>query len=305
MLSIGHQRHYSMLYAHANEVVKSGVLGDVRHIRAQWHRNNRGTRLDANGHPHPTGSAAATPGRQRRAEGRRRPTSRTWSPASTATRAWKSWCRWRLYDRTGGGLMAELGSHQLDACSIFLGKKRAARRLRRRRQVLLQGRPRGRGPRLRHLRVPRRELPQGFRHRGGRRRLQAEGRHRRRSPIRRSARTRFEPYGECVMGSHGTMVVEQENKVMLFAEPDPNNKSGGDSRSTTVTVTSGSKGPVLEASSSSAPTDSAPTPGQVAGGGWCVGPRQPRLQGGDGRLRLLRPHVRAGRLGKGTAGVAD
>src|SRR6201999_1661912 len=31
--------------------------------------------------------------------------------------------RWRLYDRTGAGLMAELGSHQLDACSIFLGKK--------------------------------------------------------------------------------------------------------------------------------------------------------------------------------------
>src|SRR6201999_2725748 len=30
--------------------------------------------------------------------------------------------RWRLYNRTGAGLMAELGSHQLDACSIFLGK---------------------------------------------------------------------------------------------------------------------------------------------------------------------------------------
>src|SRR5207247_204162 len=30
--------------------------------------------------------------------------------------------RWRLYNETGGGLMAELGSHQLDACSIFLGK---------------------------------------------------------------------------------------------------------------------------------------------------------------------------------------
>ena len=28
--------------------------------------------------------------------------------------------RWRLWDRTGGGLMAELGSHQLDAASIFL-----------------------------------------------------------------------------------------------------------------------------------------------------------------------------------------
>jgi len=30
---------------------------------------------------------------------------------------------WRLYNRTGAGLMAELGSHQLDACSIFLEKK--------------------------------------------------------------------------------------------------------------------------------------------------------------------------------------
>src|SRR5207302_240835 len=39
-LSIGHQRHYSLLYAHANEIVTSGVLGDVKHIRALWHRNN-------------------------------------------------------------------------------------------------------------------------------------------------------------------------------------------------------------------------------------------------------------------------
>ena len=68
------------------------------------------------------------------------------------------------------------------------------------------------------------------------------------------------------------MVVEQENKVMLFAEPNPNNKGGVDSRSTNVTVTSGSKGPVLEASSSSAPTDSAPTPGQAVAGGGAAGP---------------------------------
>src|SRR5262245_3992994 len=40
LLSIGHQRHYSMLYAQANEVVTSGVLGDIHHIRALWHRNN-------------------------------------------------------------------------------------------------------------------------------------------------------------------------------------------------------------------------------------------------------------------------
>src|SRR3990172_13008579 len=28
--------------------------------------------------------------------------------------------RWRLWNRTGGGLMVELGSHQLDAASIFI-----------------------------------------------------------------------------------------------------------------------------------------------------------------------------------------
>ena len=33
-------------------------------------------------------------------------------------------CRWRLWDRTGGGLMAELGSHQLDAAGIFVSALR-------------------------------------------------------------------------------------------------------------------------------------------------------------------------------------
>ena len=33
ILSIGHQRHYSMLYAHAQEILKSGTLGDIKHIR--------------------------------------------------------------------------------------------------------------------------------------------------------------------------------------------------------------------------------------------------------------------------------
>jgi predicted dehydrogenase len=32
--------------------------------------------------------------------------------------------RWRLFNRTGGGLMAELGSHQLDAASIFVSALR-------------------------------------------------------------------------------------------------------------------------------------------------------------------------------------
>ena len=33
--------------------------------------------------------------------------------------------RWRLWNRTGGGLMAELGSHQLDAAGIFCSSQRS------------------------------------------------------------------------------------------------------------------------------------------------------------------------------------
>ncbi len=40
ILSVGHQRHYSTLYADAVHTVKSGTLGQVKHIRALWHRNN-------------------------------------------------------------------------------------------------------------------------------------------------------------------------------------------------------------------------------------------------------------------------
>jgi predicted dehydrogenase len=36
--------------------------------------------------------------------------------------------RWRLWNRTGGGLMAELGSHQLDASSIFISAQDPKRR---------------------------------------------------------------------------------------------------------------------------------------------------------------------------------
>ena len=40
LLAVGHQRHYSALYDNANFLVQNGVLGDIRHIRALWHRNN-------------------------------------------------------------------------------------------------------------------------------------------------------------------------------------------------------------------------------------------------------------------------
>ncbi|MDA0283594.1 MAG: Gfo/Idh/MocA family oxidoreductase, partial [Planctomycetota bacterium] len=39
-LAVGHQRHYSVLYDNAAHLVEMGLLGDIKFIRAQWHRNN-------------------------------------------------------------------------------------------------------------------------------------------------------------------------------------------------------------------------------------------------------------------------
>ncbi len=40
LLAIGHQRHYSVLYDHAVQLIKKNLIGDIHHIRAQWHRGN-------------------------------------------------------------------------------------------------------------------------------------------------------------------------------------------------------------------------------------------------------------------------
>src|SRR5262245_48823336 len=39
-LAVGHQRHYSILYDNAVKLLQWGILGEVHHIRAQWHRGN-------------------------------------------------------------------------------------------------------------------------------------------------------------------------------------------------------------------------------------------------------------------------
>src|SRR5262245_14896470 len=124
ILSIGHQRHYSMLYAHAVDVIQSGVLGDTNHIRALWHRNFSWPRLDKDGKP----MTDPITGRPWTRDGWAPPIPPEDEKALKDTvrkygyKDLVELCRWRLFNRTGGGLMAELGSHQLDACSIFLGK---------------------------------------------------------------------------------------------------------------------------------------------------------------------------------------
>src|SRR4051812_27579582 len=113
MLAIGHQRHYSYLYANALEVAgQPDILGDIRHIRAFWHRNQtEGGRPGAEKGDYDTWFAKVPP-EDRNIDFRKH-----------GYRSVEELVRWRLGKRTGEGLMAELGSHQLDACGILLGTR--------------------------------------------------------------------------------------------------------------------------------------------------------------------------------------
>lgn len=142
-LATGHQRHYSILYANAVETIKQGLLGDLHHIRAQWHRT-----ADTWYQPLPDEKLIADlksfqdkfnnekdPARKEALalniadleqryldkdvdalkygyEAKKLGENLEFSPLAELI-------RWRLWTRTGGGLMAELGSHQLDASGIF------------------------------------------------------------------------------------------------------------------------------------------------------------------------------------------
>src|SRR5438874_11257686 len=115
-----------MMQRNAREVVNGGALGDVRPIRALWPRNF-------------TWDWRPPDARKPLATGVKQPDKRDgWFPpiyemdAEALRKDPALWnkeydsieqlIRWRVFDKTGGGLMAELGSHQLDASSIFLGK---------------------------------------------------------------------------------------------------------------------------------------------------------------------------------------
>ncbi|UUO08964.1 Gfo/Idh/MocA family oxidoreductase [Blastopirellula sp. J2-11] len=163
-LATGHQRHYSVLYDNAVNLLQWGLLGEIHHIRAQWHRGNL-PGADSWSQPLPGGEVNAN-GKlvDKILDGMKKfekahANGKDGDP-STLAKNWamyeqyKAWnedrnikpenfgyqefeladgrkisameelCRWRLWDRTGGGLMAELGSHQLDAASIFISAMR-------------------------------------------------------------------------------------------------------------------------------------------------------------------------------------
>ncbi|MBT4694267.1 MAG: Gfo/Idh/MocA family oxidoreductase, partial [Planctomycetaceae bacterium] len=162
-LATGHQRHYSVLYDNAVNLIQYGLLGELHHIRAQWHRGNLPGRdswqMPVPGGEIPIGGAeqdrfdkihSQVLSFERQVKKEKDPVARELLEHKLAQ--WKAWdsdselveeralkhgfqefefptghrrsaleelARWRLWERTGGGLMAELGSHQMDAAGIF------------------------------------------------------------------------------------------------------------------------------------------------------------------------------------------
>ncbi|MBV8382034.1 MAG: gfo/Idh/MocA family oxidoreductase, partial [Planctomycetaceae bacterium] len=71
----------------------------------------------------------------------------------------------------------------------------------------------------------------------------------------------FESYGECVMGSRGTMIVEAEKEILLYKEAG----NAATSRTTSIIVERGAGGrPVIEASPSTAGPSAASSLGGLA-----------------------------------------
>jgi predicted dehydrogenase len=88
ILQTGLQRRYSYFYQTVKQMVDKGILGDVHHIHAQWHRNmiNKPSSLW------------------------------TMKPGGEGNIA-----NWRLYRSMSGGLTAELTSHQVDVSDWMFG----------------------------------------------------------------------------------------------------------------------------------------------------------------------------------------
>jgi predicted dehydrogenase len=149
--------------------------------------------------------------------------------------------RWRLWNRTGAGLMAELGSHQLDAASIFIaaahdGVKQHPLNVAAagNRPLFIQGDREVEDhvscviefPAPGYNPDPKDDI-------GNRRRISVAY-----SSINGNG---FGGYGEIVFGTKGTLILEREQEAMIFKEADTETKIG---------VKAGAKGPALDTQAS-------------------------------------------------------
>jgi predicted dehydrogenase len=158
--------------------------------------------------------------------------------------------RWRLWDRTGAGLMAELGSHQLDAASIFIAAMHDGKKQMPLNVVAAGDRP---------LFPPDRDVED---HVYCLIEFPAPG-YDAKDPMARQKKigvqyasingNGFGGYGEMAFGTEGTLVLEREQDMTIIkgpASPSSVKVSGG-----------GSGGPTLDTQASGAPAAAAKGPG--------------------------------------------
>ncbi len=296
LLATGHQRHYSVLYDNAVDCIRQGLIGDLHHIRAQWHRKadtwsppvpglantshakdladlakqlDKASPKDRDALKKQIAELGANDSDIKLAlqwvDLNEKLKSKSVAPKDIDTlqkriaqvemqmrdagvqaanygylqktiadgeqiSPLEELIRWRLWQRTGGGLMAELGSHQLDASGIFVGA--------------IPGNPE-------HEKV----LPLTVQAVGGRHLLSP---HRecedhvycmyefpkpgywaddKKTEVKDESKklvvtystingNGFGDYGECVMGTKGTLVLQQERDVMLYKDADTKTNVG-------------------------------------------------------------------------------
>ena len=244
LLAVGHQRHYSVLYDNANDLIRKGLLGDIKFIRAQWHRNNSFPGSDSWRKWGLTKEAKLDEKHLLELEKSGKLKELGYDSA-------RQLIDWRLFNATGGGLMAELGSHQMDAASIFLGKVHP---------IAVQGYGgknfygvKGVGPESNwdddrdiddHIYVT----------------LEFPGSHYKEDPKDVAVVTyssintnRMEFYGETVFGSRGTLIMKEEKEALLYKEQGGGSGGGPEQRLWVIDNAKGG-GPVLDSYNTAAPS---------------------------------------------------
>jgi len=132
--------------------------------------------------------------------------------------------RWRLWNRTGGGLMAELGSHQLDAASIFVSAMHGGHKQHPLSVVAAANRP---------LFPPDREVEDhvycllefpapGYDPKDAVNRMKKIG-----VQYASINGNGFGGYGEIVYGTRGTLILDREKEVMLYRDASASKVSVG------------------------------------------------------------------------------
>jgi predicted dehydrogenase len=121
VVAVGQQRHYNLVYEQALEMVRRNLLADIHYIRSQWHLAKPEKKAESVAGKKPDKKKAAP------AKAEESPID-WWQDIATEDKQGKfdgygspeELVRWQLYKKYSGGLLAELGSQLLGAAAMFV-----------------------------------------------------------------------------------------------------------------------------------------------------------------------------------------